>query len=354
MRRHAFFAVVGLLASTGVAQTSITDSPTAVIPTGAPTYPPSDSPFPTKAAPTTPTPIVRTYAAAEGPPTLVTTIVPTITLNSAAFIGYTLLGANYAPYYCVLPATYTASSGYAACCNGPCVLPTRCVEYYHTDVPTQHDPGQVTCVYTEFRQTTEGWASCRTSGIAPYPTNGNPTEPTEIAMLMGCDNAYTTGLPPQNHTASLFRATESPSSGGMAKTEVIAIGILVPSIVITMIGAAACYWRHRVKVQRRKTVLPAYEDCLRELRPPAYSPSPDSGPDVEPPPRTRSPPPDYAASVENLPARYAQGTAEGAEGRTAAGADPPHESHEMQNLDRSTAGSLRREREASEVERRRP
>lgn len=351
MPRHAFFAVVGLLASSGVGQTNIADSPTAVIPTGAPTYPPSDSPFPTKASPTTPTPIVRGYAE-EGRPTLVTTLVSTITLNPSAFIGYTLLGvSNYASYYCLFPATYTTSLGYAACCNGPCdVLPTRCSEYYHTDVPTQHDPGQATCTYTEFRQTTDGWASCQTSRIAPYPTNGNSTE----ILMVGCDNAYTRGSSNQNRTASLFRATESPSSGRMANSEVIAIGILVPSIVITLIGAAACYWRHRVKVQRRKTVLPAYEDCLRESRPPAYSPSSDSGPDVEPPPRTRSPPPDYAVSVENLPARYAQGTAERAEGTAAAGADLPHESHEMQNLDRLTLDSLRRERETTEVESRRP
>jgi hypothetical protein len=166
-------------------------------------------------------------------------------------------------------------------------------------------------------------------------------------MLIGCD-AYSVDkgtVRNPDRSRLLYRATEGPKEEGLSKNEIIAIGVIVPSAVITVVLASWCYWVNRAKEQRRKTMLPAYEDCLRESRPPAYSPSPEPGSDGEELRReTRSPPPDYAASTETLPARPGHEPEETVEPEL----EPSglrHESYVLQELDRSAVDELRRGRE---------
>jgi len=130
---------------------------------------------------------------------------------------------------------------------------------------------------------------------------------------------------------------------------VIGIGIAVPCAIVAAAAAVWFHWGKRIKERRRKTMLPAYQDCLREARPPEYSRS-DPGSDGEPLQRARSPPPDYTASVENLPAG-SEGRVQRAPERESDSPDPRHVSYPMQELDRSAVDNLRRGREEAELER---
>ncbi|KAK0611285.1 hypothetical protein B0T14DRAFT_530085 [Immersiella caudata] len=268
------------------------------------------------------------------------------------------------PLYCAAPATYTTSGNYAACCEGSCVIPTDCTSEYHTDTPTNPaNPAQITCTYTEFRQAAGPLGLCASTGIYPHPTGFQ----NDVTFMVGCDMDAASSVTleefpfPRVH---VYRATQSPdaSNGKLSKSEVIAMGVVIPTTLLTAVIAAWYHYslRTRREAARRKTMLPAYNDCIREGRPPAYSPSPDSArPDGEEGEagrrsRSRSPPPDYAASTGDLPAtrghalpRLPREENMSREETLASG----QESYVLQELDRSTVDGLRREQENTEVDR---
>jgi len=266
---------------------------------------------------------------------------------------------NYNAIICAASETYATSGQYAACCpgRGQCIFPTKCTTVYHTDRPTDTtDPGRITCTYSEFAQTNSQWASCTTTEIYNNPLYP-PTAP--VLMMLGCysEAASATADPRADLPAPrLYRArtTEEPAStnpGGMNKSEIVAIALVVPMAALTAAAAFWCHWYRRAKrrAERQKHELPGYLDCIIEGRPPAYSAGHESGPDSQGSrtssregPRPRSPPPDYAASTENLPgSRRGHDPPQGTEEREL-GLSPGQESYVLQELDRSAVGNLSR------------
>jgi hypothetical protein len=269
-----------------------------------------------------------------------------------------LTGRVDLPLYCAAPATYTTSGIHAACCNGPCVIPTGCTSVYHTDTPTNPaDPAQITCTYTEFKQAAGSLGLCASTGIYLYPTGNRPDE---AAFMVGCDmdaaSSTVLGDIPFPRV-QVYRATQSPEpTSKLSKSEIVAMAVVIPTTLLTALAAAWYHYslRARREAARRKTILPAYNDCIREGRPPAYSPSPDSvRPDGEDGQsrrsRSRSPPPDYAASTGDLPATRGQGPREETRDQEET-LESGHESYVLQELDRSAVDDLRR-RENTEVDR---
>ncbi|KAK4443872.1 hypothetical protein QBC34DRAFT_385807 [Podospora aff. communis PSN243] len=349
MRLRAIWVLTALWATSGRAQT----------PTGSPS-PPSA---------TTETAIQTiTVSGLKMQSQTIVTVQQTITAVPEAFIGFKLVQPTasvvdagrreYVPLYCAWPATYTTFGVYAACCDGPCLVPTACTSIYHTDTPTDPpDPARITCTYTEFKQAAGILDLCASTGIYKYPESNRAGE---TAFMHGCDMdaASSTGLDggipfPRER---LYRETEAPSANKLSKSEVVAMAVVIPTTLITALVAAWYHYslRARREAARRKTMLPAYNDCIREGRPPAYSPSPDSvrtdgeaGESRRS--RSRSPPPDYAASTGDLPATRNQGPREGTRNREET-LESGQESYVLQELDRSAVDDLRR-RENTESDR---
>ncbi|KAK0649561.1 hypothetical protein B0T16DRAFT_389591 [Cercophora newfieldiana] len=360
MRLHAICLSVFLGASLCAAQETITQTQTHTFSTLTQTPAPSLQTV-TQNGPTT------GLAALD---VITATSTVQVTVSPEAFIGWKAVVdieraasttkievKEYLGLYCAAPATYTFANGFAACCTGPCVIPSRCTSVYHTDTPTDTtDLGRITCTYTEFRQTSFGveWASCATTGIYAYPT-GAPKD--SVVMMLGCDAEV--NLPYASRfdiinsfpDTLLYRELQAPKPP-IDKSAIVAIALVVPMAAITAVIAAWCHWRRRAKrrAERQKNALPGYVDCILEGRPPAYSPSPESGPDGEEAgreSRPRSPPPDYAASTENLPGRHRHEPARATEEREL-GLEAGQESYVLQELDRTAVDELRRGQENTE------